>query len=136
MTIADLDHFPSDGCFFIQIGSEKILVTGGAGTTSWTIQRGVLETTPAAHTSGATVTWILPDYVPSVTVLRFTGRAFVQPISVSPYEAEHIEVTQPVEVVDGEADSNGLQPGFVLEYDRDSHSMSQLRTCKIFNPNA
>ena len=45
----------------IQIGTEKMLVTAGWGTTSLTVTRGYESTTAASHTSGATVTWV-PDY--------------------------------------------------------------------------
>ena len=47
------------GQFRIVIGSEILLVTAGADTTTWTVTRGVEGTTPAAHAGGATVTHVL-----------------------------------------------------------------------------
>ncbi len=48
-------HFPSSGQFRILIGSEILLVTAGAGTTTWTVTRHMDSTTAATHTSGTTV---------------------------------------------------------------------------------
>jgi hypothetical protein len=42
---------------YVLIGTELMLVTAGGGTTTLTVIRGVLGTTAAAHTSGATVTF-------------------------------------------------------------------------------
>ncbi len=47
--------FPSVDGFTILVDSERMRVTGGAGTTTWTVTRGVDGTTPAAHSDGATV---------------------------------------------------------------------------------
>lgn len=44
------------GQFRVIVDSELMLVTGGQSTTMWTVQRGVEGTTPATHSSGATVT--------------------------------------------------------------------------------
>jgi hypothetical protein len=41
--------------FRILVGGELMLVTGSSGTTTWTVQRGLNGTTPAPHSSSATV---------------------------------------------------------------------------------
>lgn len=52
--------FPSgEGQYRIRVGDELMVVTGGLGTTSWTVTRGAEGTTAAAHASGATVRHIL-----------------------------------------------------------------------------
>jgi type II secretory pathway pseudopilin PulG len=60
--------FPAAAPFLVKIDSEVILVSGGAGTTTWTIRdstgqpvrvgRGYLGTTPATHSAGVPVTQI------------------------------------------------------------------------------
>ena len=51
--------FPQSAQFRIVVDSEIMIVTGGAGTTSWTVTRGAESTTAAAHSSGAAVTHVL-----------------------------------------------------------------------------
>lgn len=53
--------FPASN-FVITVDSEKMLVTGKANATTWTVTRGYAGTTPAAHLLAATVT-----YAPSIT---------------------------------------------------------------------
>lgn len=47
--------FPSSGQFSIMIDSEQMLVTGGQGTTTWTVTRAQNGTSRASHSSGAVV---------------------------------------------------------------------------------
>lgn len=51
--------FPVAAQYRILIESELMLVTAGAGTTTWTVTRGAEGTANVAHASGATVTHIL-----------------------------------------------------------------------------
>jgi hypothetical protein len=51
--------FPQTAQFRIIIDSEIMIVTAGAGTTTWTVTRGAENTTAATHLSGAAVTHIL-----------------------------------------------------------------------------
>ena len=53
--VASATGFPSSGPFVIQVDSEQMLVTGGQGTTTWTVQRGYNGTTSSSHTAGATL---------------------------------------------------------------------------------
>lgn len=53
--VASASGFPSSGDFTVLVGSEKLLVTGGQGTTSWTVARAVDGTSAASHASGAAV---------------------------------------------------------------------------------
>lgn len=56
IAVGSASAFPSTGTFRIQVDSEIMFVTAGAGTTSWTVVRGASSTTAATHASGATVT--------------------------------------------------------------------------------
>lgn len=56
LTITSAASFPQTGEFLIQIDTEYMLVTQGAGTTTWTIIRGVLGSTAATHSLSAAVT--------------------------------------------------------------------------------
>jgi hypothetical protein len=56
ITVAGTSGFPSSGNFNIQVDSEVMTVTGGQGTTTWTVTRGVNGSTATTHASGATVT--------------------------------------------------------------------------------
>ena len=55
VTVESADGFPSSGSFVIKVDDELMLVTAGAGTTSLTVTRGHLDTTPAAHLDDAAV---------------------------------------------------------------------------------
>lgn len=48
--------FPSSGNYIILVESERMEVTAGQGTTTWTIRRGVLNTLAATHVDTSTVT--------------------------------------------------------------------------------
>ena len=58
LTVASAAGFPAAPEFRVQIDSELLVVTAGAGSTSWTVERGVDGTAPAAHAGGATVTLV------------------------------------------------------------------------------
>ena len=55
ITVNTFQGFPQTGNFRIRIGREILLVTGGQGTLTWTVTRGVDRTTAAAHTNGTAV---------------------------------------------------------------------------------
>jgi len=59
ITVASASAFPSVAQFRILIESEIMLVTAGAGSTTWTVTRGIEGTTAATHADGATVRQIL-----------------------------------------------------------------------------
>jgi hypothetical protein len=56
LTVASATGFPASGNYTIQVDSEQMTVTGGQGTTTWTVTRGVNGTTAATHLNGASVT--------------------------------------------------------------------------------
>ncbi|MFI5814838.1 hypothetical protein ACIA7S_28265 [Streptomyces sp. NPDC051643] len=56
ITVASASGFPGSGNYNIQVDGEVMTVTGGQGTTTWTVTRGVNGSTAATHSSGATVT--------------------------------------------------------------------------------
>jgi Tfp pilus assembly protein PilV len=84
--------FPTTSPYIVQIDSELILVSGGTGTTAWTVrdvvERGYLGTTAAAHSAGATVLQIrrvnlaacgtapCTNSVPTKTVTGADGNAY------------------------------------------------------------
>jgi Phage tail sheath protein subtilisin-like domain/Phage tail sheath C-terminal domain len=57
MTVASAAGFPTGGNFTILVDTEAMTVTGGAGTTTWTITRGVNGTTAAIHGANASVSY-------------------------------------------------------------------------------
>lgn len=59
LTVTSASGFPGNAQFRIRIDDELLLVTGGVGTTTWTVTRGIESTTAIGHGSGATVTQVL-----------------------------------------------------------------------------
>jgi hypothetical protein len=57
--VASASGFPAAAQYRILIDSELMLVTAGAGTTTWTVTRGVEGTANVVHSNGATVTHVL-----------------------------------------------------------------------------
>jgi Tfp pilus assembly protein PilX len=57
ITVASASGFPTTGTFRIRVDDENMTVTGGQGTTTWTVTRGVNGTTAATHASGTSVYW-------------------------------------------------------------------------------
>jgi prepilin-type N-terminal cleavage/methylation domain-containing protein len=96
--VASAAGFPSTSPYIIQIDNELILVSGGTGTTTWTVRdpvsgqpsqgRGYLGTTATTHAAGATViqkqrvnvtacgTAPCTNAVPTKTVTGADGRAY------------------------------------------------------------
>lgn len=58
LTVAASTGFPSVPEFRVKIDSEILIVTAGAGTTSWTVERGADGTNPGAHNGAAAVTLV------------------------------------------------------------------------------
>lgn len=61
LTVASNQSFPLTESFYIKVGNEIMLVTAGEGNTTWTVTRGVFNTTIAAHPTGA----LVDEYVPT-----------------------------------------------------------------------
>ncbi|MBX9788582.1 MAG: hypothetical protein K2Y37_06675 [Pirellulales bacterium] len=57
--VASATGFPTLAQYRIRIDDEIILVTSGAGTTTWTISRGEEGTVAASHSDGAAITHVL-----------------------------------------------------------------------------
>ena len=55
ISVASASGFPTSGNYQVRIDDEDMTVTGGQGTTTWTVTRGVNGTTAAAHASAQTV---------------------------------------------------------------------------------
>lgn len=58
LTVASATRFPTEGDFRILIDSELMMVTAVEGTT-FTVERGIEETTDIAHANGSSVTQVL-----------------------------------------------------------------------------
>lgn len=56
LSVGTATGFPATGAFTIQVDDEQMSVTAGQGTTTWTVQRGVNGTVPAAHVAGSSTT--------------------------------------------------------------------------------
>jgi hypothetical protein len=67
LTVASAAGFPSSGTFTIRVDNELMTVTGGAGTTTWTVTR----TAPVAHNPGAPVKLI--SWTTSWTAMDMPG---------------------------------------------------------------
>jgi hypothetical protein len=59
LTVTTTSGFPTTPKFRVKIDNEIIMVTANVTTLTWTIQRGLESTIPAAHSSGAIVSQIL-----------------------------------------------------------------------------
>ena len=59
IAVSSASGFPSSAQFRILVDSELMLVTSGAGTTTWAVTRGIEGTTAGTHANGATVTQVL-----------------------------------------------------------------------------
>lgn len=59
ITVDSAATFPQSGNYRIIIDSEIMLVTGGQGTTTWTVTRAQESTTGASHSDNAPVTHVL-----------------------------------------------------------------------------
>ncbi|HEX6674289.1 MAG TPA: multicopper oxidase domain-containing protein [Actinomycetes bacterium] len=67
ITVASAAGFPTSGSYFVRIDNEVLQVTGGQGTTTWTVSRGQLGTAAATHAASATVTALANDWYASFT---------------------------------------------------------------------
>lgn len=76
--------FPSGtGQYRIRVEDELMIVTGGLGTTSWTVTRGAEGTTAASHASGVTVRHVLTKAsLPRVIDLNVVSRTAAYTASV------------------------------------------------------
>ena len=62
LPVASAAGFPASGNYYVRIDNVILQVTGGQGTTSWTVARGQLGTAAAGHASGAVVTALANDW--------------------------------------------------------------------------
>jgi len=71
LTVSSAAGFPTTGNYYIRTldtaaGSQEVmLVTGGQGTTTWTVSRGQLGTTAQTHAAGVTVSALATDWYAS-----------------------------------------------------------------------
>src|SRR5215468_1754543 len=70
ITVASAAGFPASGNYYIRIDNEVLQVTGGQGTTTWTVARGQLGTAGATHAAGATISALANDWSGSFSGVR------------------------------------------------------------------
>jgi hypothetical protein len=70
--------------FYILIDSEIMEVTGGNGTSTWTITRGQLGTTAASHSEGATISMSNGQTICTIGPTAGTSAGFSPPVGDSP----------------------------------------------------
>jgi len=68
--------FPASGSYTIKVDSEQMLVTAGAGTTTWTVTRAQNGTAAATHIGGAAVTRVVGKGDTSIQVTAPYGPGF------------------------------------------------------------
>jgi FtsP/CotA-like multicopper oxidase with cupredoxin domain len=62
ITVAAATGFPATNGYYVRLDNEVVRVTAGAGTTTWTVQRGQLGTAAAVHATGAVVSALATDF--------------------------------------------------------------------------
>jgi hypothetical protein len=67
VTVTSAAGFPPAGTYYVRIDNEVLGVTGGQGTTTWTVTRGQLGTAAATHAANATVTALATDWFAGFT---------------------------------------------------------------------
>ena len=67
ITVASAAGFPASGTYYIRIQNEVLQVTGGQGTTTWTVLRGQLGSAAATHPNGVAVTALANDWYAGFT---------------------------------------------------------------------
>ncbi|MGA3029760.1 MAG: pilus assembly protein TadG-related protein [Candidatus Limnocylindrales bacterium] len=90
--VASATGFPTSGTFYIQIDSEQMQVTGGQGTTTWTVVRGRNGTTAATHANGASVAFVVGTADTTITVASKTGFPTTYPFYIQ-IDSEQLQVT-------------------------------------------
>jgi hypothetical protein len=79
LAVAANSKFPSSGSFKINVESERMLVTAGGGTNSWTVTRGIDGTTAVAHAIGVRVSYVTGvqrvESVDATRQISYIGRA-------------------------------------------------------------
>jgi hypothetical protein len=65
--------FPTSGNYTVKVDNEQMSVTGGQGTTLWTVQRGQGGTTQLAHANGASVSWDVDNADTTIYVASEAG---------------------------------------------------------------
>jgi hypothetical protein len=68
--VASAAGFPTTNGYYIRIDSEVMQVTGGAGTTTWTVARAQLGTAVGPHSNTAVVTALANDWYGSFSGVR------------------------------------------------------------------
>ncbi len=126
IAVDDTAQFPTWGRYYIRIDDEILLVYDGAGTLTWTVLRGQLGTTEAAHSSAAIVRHVLPDVVKDAVRLIFDDSDFLQPSTPDPDTgkptATHHEVMQVIRITSPIRTPKGYFPGVLQKFDSVSNT--------------
>jgi hypothetical protein len=85
-------NFPTTGQYTIQVDNEQMRVTGGQGTTTWTVTRGYNTTTAATHTNGRPVGWAVGTTDTSIRMTSTAGFPASYPFTIL-VDTEQLSVT-------------------------------------------
>jgi FtsP/CotA-like multicopper oxidase with cupredoxin domain len=67
LTVTSAAGFPASGSYYVRVDSEVMQVTGGQGTTTWTVARHQLGTSASTHAVGAVVSALATDWYAGFT---------------------------------------------------------------------
>jgi FtsP/CotA-like multicopper oxidase with cupredoxin domain len=67
LTVTSSAGFPASGSYYVRVDSEVMQVTGGQGTTTWTVARHQLGTSAGTHAVGAVVSALATDWYAGFT---------------------------------------------------------------------
>jgi hypothetical protein len=67
LPIASASGFPTAGAYYVRVDNEVMQVTGGQGTSTWTVARAQLGTLAANHANNATVSALATDWYAGFT---------------------------------------------------------------------
>ncbi len=70
LAVSSAAGFPAAGSYFVRVDNEVMQVTGGQGTTTWTVTRAQLGTAAAAHASAAVVSALANDWYASFSSVK------------------------------------------------------------------
>lgn len=94
LVVRDALGFPSVGEFDVTIGTERLTVSDGQGTTSWTVSRGEAGTTAASHVDGSSVYLYEPAYATIDDLLATMGQTITDTTWLANAQQKLIDATK------------------------------------------
>lgn len=94
LIVRDVLGFPSAGDFRVTIGTERLTVTGGQGTLTWTVARGADSTTAASHIDGSAVYLYQDSYATIDDLLATMGQTITDTTWLANASQKLVEATK------------------------------------------